>query len=77
MPRELVQQSLGSGAIVRADGTIPLGDVVGSIRKIGALAQGLPACNGWTFWNFENRGRLESIDSLRATIRAAMKQAAE
>ena len=27
--------------------------IVGSIHKIGALVQGLPACNGWTFWHFE------------------------
>ena len=73
----LTDEKRRHSAIVRADGSIALGDVVGSIHKIGALAQGLPACNGWTFWNFENRGRLESIDSLRATIRAAMKQAAE
>ena len=26
---------------------------VGSIHRIGALAQGLEACNGWTFWHVE------------------------
>jgi modification methylase len=36
---------------VRADGTLALGPAIGSIHKIGALAQGLPACNGWTFWH--------------------------
>ena len=60
-------------AQVRADGTLALGDIIGSIHKIGALAQGLPACNGWTFWNAERDGRLISIDSMRATLRAAMK----
>jgi modification methylase len=64
-------------ATVRADGALALGSVVGSIHKIGALTQGLPACNGWAFWYFETRGRLESIDSLRATIRASMREAAE
>jgi modification methylase len=64
-------------AIVRADGSLALGQIVGSIHKIGALAQGLPACNGWTFWNVEQRGRLVSIDDMRATIRAQMKEAAE
>jgi modification methylase len=64
-------------ALVRADGSLALGAVVGSIHKIGALAQGLPACNGWTFWHFERRGRLEPIDALRATIRAGMRDAAE
>jgi modification methylase len=64
-------------AIVRADGSLALGQIVGSIHKIGALAQGLPACNGWSFWHVENRGRLVSIDDMRATIRAQMKEAAE
>ncbi len=64
-------------AIVRADGSLALGDVIGSIHKIGALAQGLPACNGWAFWHFEQRGKLQLIDAFRATIRASMRQAAE
>jgi modification methylase len=64
-------------AIVRADGALTLGPAVGSIHKMGALAQGLPACNGWTFWHFEARGKLHVIDELRATIRASMKEAAE
>ena len=64
-------------AIVRADGALTLGPAVGSIHKIGALAQGLPACNGWTFWHFEQRGKLEPIDAMRSTIRASMKEAAE
>jgi modification methylase len=64
-------------AVVRADGSLSLGNVVGSIHKIGALAQGLPACNGWTFWYFETRGKLESIDALRSSIRTGMRDAAE
>ncbi len=50
---------------VRADGTVALGAIVGSIHKIGALAQGLPACNGWTFWCCEFKGRIQPIDVLR------------
>jgi modification methylase len=64
-------------AVVRADGALALGPAVGSIHKIGALAQGLPACNGWTFWHVERAGRLTPIDDLRASIRAAMRAAAE
>src|SRR5215213_7223087 len=59
-------------ATVRADGTLALGNVLGSIHKIGALAQGLPACNGWTFWHAERSGALVTIDAFRATVRAAM-----
>ena len=64
-------------ALVRADGTLAAGPAVGSIHKIGALVQGLPACNGWTFWHVERAGRLAPIDDLRANIRWTMRQAAE
>ena len=64
-------------AMVRADGTLALGAIIGSIHKIGALAQGLPACNGWTFWHIERSGQLAPIDDLRAGIRADMRLAAE
>jgi modification methylase len=59
-------------ALVRADGAISLGDSVGSIHRIGALAQGLEACNGWAFWHLETAKGLVSIDLLRAEIRAGM-----
>ena len=62
-------------AIVRADGAIALGDIVGSIHKIGALAQGLPACNGWTFWRTSQDGADISIDELRAEFRARVGEA--
>ena len=55
--------------VVRADGTVALGAIVGSIHKVGALAQGLPACNGWTFWCCEIEGRPQPIDVLRARYR--------
>ena len=41
-------------------------------HKIGALAQGLPACNGWTFWHAERKGGLVVIDEFRAQLRAGM-----
>jgi modification methylase len=59
-------------ATVRADGTLALGPAVGSIHKVGALAQGLPACNGWTFWHVEREGRAVLIDVLRSEVRALM-----
>ena len=64
-------------AIVRADGSLKLGAAIGSIHKIGALAQGLPACNGWTFWRFGSGDAAMSIDVLRSNMRARMKIAAE
>jgi modification methylase len=64
-------------ALVRADGTLTLGPAVGSIHKIGALVQGLPACNGWTFWRVRRGGASVLIDDMRASIRAQMREAAE
>jgi modification methylase len=63
--------------LVRADGAVALGEKVGSIHRIGALAQGLEACNGWAFWHVETPKGLISIDALRAEIRAEMATPAE
>jgi len=59
-------------ALVRADGALALGEAVGSIHRIGALAQGLEACNGWTYWHIETPHGLTLIDVLRARLRAEM-----
>ncbi len=64
-------------ALVRADGAVSIGNNVGSIHRIGALAQGLEACNGWTFWHVETPKGLKLIDELRAQFRSEMAEAAE
>jgi len=63
-------------ALVRADGALALGQAVGSIHRIGALAQGLEACNGWTFWHVETPSGLTLIDVLRTKVRAELGTAA-
>ena len=63
--------------LVRADGTVSAGPAFGSIHKVGALVQGLPACNGWTFWHVERAGRRIVIDDFRSNVRAQMREAAE
>ncbi|MGE0035873.1 MAG: site-specific DNA-methyltransferase [Xanthobacteraceae bacterium] len=68
----LVDAKRRVNALVRADGAISLGETVGSIHRIGALAQGLEACNGWAFWHLETDNGLISINTLRAEIRAGM-----
>ncbi len=79
----LIDEKKRHRALVRADGTLALVGagselaIIGSIHKVGALAQGLPACNGWTFWHIERDGKLAPIDELRSTIRGALKIAAE
>ena len=62
-------------AEVRADGSLRAGSHVGSIHRVGALVQGLPACNGWTFWHFEDRGARAPIDELRRVVRTEMASA--
>jgi modification methylase len=63
-------------ALVKADGTLSAeGGINGSIHRVGALLQGLPSCNGWTFWHFEKSGALELIDTLREKIRGQMAKA--
>jgi modification methylase len=56
-------------AMVRPDGTLIAEGIVGSIHKIGALVQGLPACNGWTFWHMTRNGRRTPIDAAREELR--------
>ena len=55
-------------ATVRADGSL-LSDcgTIGSIHKLGAILQGAPACNGWSFWHYQADGKLMPIDALRQT----------
>lgn len=62
-------------AIVRADGTLSANGDAGSIHRMGAKVQGFDACNGWTFWHYEEEGVLKPIDALRAEIRVNMAQA--
>jgi len=62
-------------ARVKADATLiassRMGEVRGSIHKVAAEVQGLPACNGWTFWFFDaGHKSLAPIDLLRQRIRA-------
>src|SRR3974390_123358 len=63
-------------ALVRADGALALGEKVGSIHRIGALAQGLEACNGWTFWHVETDKGLTLIDEFCGQVRTEMSEAA-
>jgi modification methylase len=68
----LVDAGRRHSALVRPDGAIAFGETVGSIHRVGALAQGLEACNGWAFWHLETPQGLVPIDALRAEIRAEM-----
>jgi modification methylase len=56
-------------ATVRADGSLISRDgIIGSLHRLGAVLQGAPSCNGWTFWHYEAAdGRLKPVDDLRQT----------
>ena len=61
-------------ATVKADGSLVTENVKGSIHQVGAKIQGLPSCNGWTFWCFEDRRNkeLEPIDTLRQKLKSEL-----
>ncbi|MEW5688249.1 MAG: site-specific DNA-methyltransferase [Pseudomonadota bacterium] len=61
-----------NAARVRADGSLVVGEVAGSIHKVGAMVQSAPACNGWTYWHFKTDKGLAPIDVLRAKVRAQL-----
>lgn len=52
-------------AVIRPDGSIQeqASKFVGSIHKVGAYVQNLPACNGWTFWHLP--ASHQPIDAIR------------
>ncbi len=59
-------------ARIRVDGSLTTGHATGSIHRVGAEIMRAPACNGWTFWHFEDSGRLAPIDLLRRRYRSEM-----
>jgi len=63
-------------AKVRADGSLYIKngetEIQGSIHKVGAAVQKAQACNGWTYWHFEEKSGLKPIDFLRDKIRKKM-----
>jgi modification methylase len=61
-----------NAAKVRPDGSLVVGELSGSIHKMGAMVQSAPACNGWTYWHFKTDKGLAPIDVLRAKVRAQM-----
>ncbi|HEY3697649.1 site-specific DNA-methyltransferase [Phenylobacterium sp.] len=72
-PGDMLYCATGKHAArVRADGSLVVGDLAGSIHKVGALLQDAPACNGWTYWHFKTDQGLASIDTLRAKVRSAI-----
>ncbi|MEO1554573.1 MAG: site-specific DNA-methyltransferase, partial [Pseudomonadota bacterium] len=61
-------------ARIRLDGSLTTGEATGSIHRMGAFVQQAPACNGWTYWHYEEAksGELAPIDLLRRRYRHEM-----
>lgn len=61
-------------AKVHADGSViaqnRIDPLRGSIHKVGAALQNTPSCNGWTFWHYQENGKVVPIDALRERLRA-------
>lgn len=59
-------------ALVRLDGSLEIDGESASIHRMGAKVQGLDACNGWTFWHYEDEqdgNALKQIDEIRKHYR--------
>ena len=70
-PGDVLRDTTGRHEVkVLADGRVALGAITGSIHKMGALVQGLPACNGWTFWYQSSDAGWQPIDAARDRVRA-------
>ncbi|MEM9013005.1 MAG: site-specific DNA-methyltransferase [Pseudomonadota bacterium] len=71
----LVSRNGRHAAKVRVDGTLVAANVSGSIHRVGAVLEGAPSCNGWTFWHVPRPdGDLVPIDVYRQRIRAEMQE---
>lgn len=67
---ELSFRRSGIRARVESDGTISWNGQRGSIHRIGALAAGRPACNGWEHWYYRDAaGEWQPLDRLREELR--------
>ncbi|PZX11823.1 modification methylase [Palleronia aestuarii] len=71
-PGEMLVNGRGQQAKVRADGTLVVDGLKGSIHQVGAALDGAPSCNGWTYWSFVRDGQRVPIDLLRQQIRAEL-----
>jgi modification methylase len=73
-PGEILSSLNGRHAAkVRADGTLVAHDVRGSIHQVGALLEGAPSCNGWTFWHVKRDGATVALDVLRQQVRETLQ----
>lgn len=58
-------------AVILPDGRLQCADHIGSIHRLGALLKGIPGCNGWAHWYYQDAasGQRLPIDALRQQAR--------
>jgi len=66
---EIYDQKKKIYAKVMVDGSIKYKKNEGSIHKVAAQILGSESCNGWTYWYYQSRNGLKSIDELRQRLR--------
>lgn len=61
-------------AVVLPDGRVQVSDLVGTIHTVAARLKGVPSCNGWTLWSYEDEqsGELCLLDVLRRRVRQTL-----
>jgi DNA modification methylase len=58
-------------AVILPDGRVQVGEMVGSIHRLGAHFKQTPSCNGWKHWRYQDAdGQRRPIDHLRQYYRA-------
>jgi modification methylase len=58
-------------AVILEDGHLKVGDLTGSIHRLGARLKNAPTCNGWMHWFYRDAdGQIQPIDALREQYRA-------
>ena len=77
LPEIIYLDAAGSPDVAGMQATLALiaAETKGSIHSVGAAVQGAPACNGWTFWHVEEKGKMIPIDLYRQKVRAELAQA--
>jgi DNA modification methylase len=61
-------------AVILPDGRLQGAEQSGSIHRLGALLKGVPGCNGWAHWLYQDTvsGERQPIDVLRQQVRAGV-----
>lgn len=73
--QRLYLDGTGVQAVILANGQVQVGELIGTIHTLAARLKGVPSCNGWTLWQFDDAetGRRHSLDALRRHARQELR----